>query len=100
MGSLAGTAPWTARLLAQAGVIELWDDLQWEMRGTGPESKGALLEKNVVAREARRLSDVARNRWPMMTDDATMTDRVAFFNCVNSSISQLTLCQAALLRTA
>jgi hypothetical protein len=45
-----------------------------------------LLEKGAVAREAHKLSDLARHRWPMMTDDATMTDRVGFSGCANASI--------------
>ena len=85
-GPEAGTKKWTARMLSTMGVQSLWDELQWEMRGTDPESKGVLLDKNEVAREAHQLSDLAVHRWPMMTDDATMTDRVGFINCNNAYV--------------
>ncbi|MGE0377915.1 MAG: CARDB domain-containing protein [Planctomycetaceae bacterium] len=85
-GPEAGTLAWTARLLSPMGVLEYWDDLQWEMKGAEPESKGILLNKDEVAREARKVSDVARHRWPIMTDDATMTDRVGFTGCANSTV--------------
>ena len=85
-GPEAGTQKWTARLLSPMGVAELWDKLQWEMSGTDPETTGVLLDKDDVGREARELADVARKRWPMMTDDATMTDRVAFRKSYNSTV--------------
>ena len=85
-GPQAGTVESTARLLSSMDVQSLWEELQWEMRTTSPESKGVLLDKNDVAREARQLSELAHHRWPMMTHDATMTDRVGFINCNNSYV--------------
>ena len=79
----AGSRAWVAGQLRRMGVASLWNDLKGELATSGPGERGVLLDKDVVADEARRLSETARQRWPMMTDDATMTDRVAFRGCIN-----------------
>lgn len=85
-GSAAGSDAWIARLLKPMGVVESWENLQAGRRDDSPETMGVTLSRDEVARQARDLTEIARHRWPVMTDDATMTDRVGFQNCYASSI--------------
>jgi hypothetical protein len=86
-----GSPEWTAAQLARIRVPSTWRDIERRLAGASIDSSDgttahALPDLIAVAAEARRLSKVARKRWPIMTDDATMTDRVAFGGCVNSTL--------------